>query len=155
MQIDFSEKGMDELFRKIDKLNFSRVEKANIVEAGARVAEKKIRRAAVGVENRELNNIIMDFKKSHGGRYVMPGHLYNGVTHQYNETAAGGTHVGFKNGYVTLAHWVDGGTFRQPATFFFTHAAQELEKDEEIRKAEAIIAADIFERKTALMGGSQ
>ena len=65
MQIDFSDKGMDELFRKIDKLNFSRVEKANIVEAGARVAEKKIRRAAVGVENRELNNIIMDPKENH------------------------------------------------------------------------------------------
>lgn len=151
MQIDFSMEGMDELFAKIDKLKFTREEKAQVVEAGARVAEKKFRKAALEIKNPDLQEIVMDFKKSKGGRYVLPGHIYDGITHEYNQFMDGGTNVGFKSGYVTVAHWVDGGTYRQPGTFFFTRAAQDAEKDEEIRKAEAMIAADIFERKTNRM----
>ena len=148
MQIDFSTEGMDELFHQIDNLNFSRKEKADIVEAGAQVAEQRFRKAARDVANSDLDKIVMDFKATKGGRYELPGHLYNGITHQYNQDIDGGTNVGFMKGYVTVAHWVDGGTYRQPAQFFFTRAAMAAETDEGIRKAEALVAADIFERKT-------
>lgn len=151
MLIDFSTEGMDELFSKIDKMNFSRKEKADIVEAGAQVAEQRFRKAARDVANADLDKIVMDFKATKGGRYELPGHLYNGVTHQYNQYINGGTDVGFKSGYVTVAHWVDGGTYRQPAQFFFTKAAKAAETDEGIRKAEAFAAADIFERKVRMM----
>lgn len=147
MQIDFSETGMDEIFAIIDNLQLSRKEKADIVEAGAQVAEGIFRKAAREKANANLDQIVMDFKASNGGRYVMPGHIYNGVTHEYNQNLDGGTNVGFKNGYVTAAHWLDGGTYRQPATYFFSTAAKQAESDPKIRLAESLVAADIMERK--------
>lgn len=148
MQIDFSEQGMDEIFANIDNLQLSRKEKADIVEAGAQVAESIFRKAAREHANSDLDQVVMDFKASNGGRYVLPGHIYNGVTHQYNQDISGGTDVGFKSGYVTVAHWLDGGTYRQPATYFFSTAAKEAENDPRIRTAEALVAADIMERKS-------
>lgn len=147
MQIKDDIQGMDEIFSTLDKIKPTRLEKATIVEAGAQIAERKLKEAASKVKNQKLDKIVMDFKKSHGGRYELSGHLDNGVTHKYNQYIDGGTDVGFMNGYVTVAHWVNDGTYRQPATNFLDAAGAQMIEDASIREAEAKAAEIIMKRK--------
>lgn len=141
--------GLDELMLNLDKIKFGRKEKAAIVEAGAVLVEKKVTEDTKAKMNPELTKIVMDFKKSHGGRYEYQGHLYKGVTHKKNEFLDGSTNIGFQKGYVTVAHWLNDGTYQQPATYFLNRSFHGIEEDSngEIEKAQAEMATAILHTK--------
>lgn len=139
--------GLDEMIANLESIPLSRKEKSIVVEAGAQVVQHDLTKATKDKMNPELNKIVMDFKKSHGGRYEYEGHLYQGLTHKPNEFMDGSTNVGFQKGYVTVAHWLDGGTYRQPATYFFTKALLDAERSKEVTKAQEIAMQEIMNKK--------
>lgn len=139
--------GLDAMLRAIDEIQLTRDEKAQIVTAGAKVVEEQLRQDTKKMENKQLPNIIMDFKKSHGGRYEYKGHLYDGVIFKPNEFLDGSTNVGFRKGYVTVAHWLNTGTYKQPATFFLNHSFDAIKSNTAVDDAQALKTQEIFTKK--------
>lgn len=139
--------GLDEMIQSLDAIKLSRDEKAQIVTAGAKVAEEQLRKDTKDMENKDLTKIVMDFKKSHGGRYEYKGHLYDGVIFKPNEFIDGSTNLGFRKGYVTVAHWLNTGTYRQPATFFLNRSFDRILNSTEVDAAQAEKTQEIFKLK--------
>ena len=139
--------GLEDTLAALDMIKFTRKEKSAVVEAGAKIAQEQLEKATEAKMNPELTKIVMDFKKSHGGRYEYQGHLYEGVTHKPNEFIDGSTNIGFQKGYVTVAHWLNKGTYQQPATFFLNQAFDAMENNEEITKAQEEAGAEIAKQK--------
>lgn len=139
--------GLDEMIRSLDAIKLSRDEKAQIVTAGAKVAEEQLRKDTKDMENKDLTKIVMDFKKSHGGRYEYKGHLYDGVIFKPNEFIDGSTNLGFRKGYITVAHWLNTGTYKQPATFFLNRSFDRIANSTEVDSAQAAKAQEIFKLK--------
>lgn len=139
--------GLDEMIQSLDAIKLSRDEKAQIVTAGAKVAEEQLRKDTKDMENKDLTKIVMDFKKSHGGRYEYEGHLYEGVIFKPNEFIDGSTNLGFRKGYVTVAHWLNTGTYKQPATFFLNRSFDRILNSTEVDAAQAEKAQEIFKLK--------
>lgn len=139
--------GLEDTLASLDTIKFTRKEKSEVVEAGAKIAQEQLEKATKAKMNPELTKIVMDFKKSHGGRYEYQGHLYEGVTHKPNEFIDGSTNIGFQKGYVTVAHWLNNGTYQQPATFFLNQAFAEIQHNQEVTKAQEEAAAEIAKKK--------
>lgn len=139
--------GLDAVLQALDDIPFTRKEKADIVEAGAKIAREQVIAETKAMMNPELTKIVMDFKKSKGGRYEYEGHLYEGVTYKPDEFIDGSTNLGFRKGYVTVAHWLNDGTYRQPATFFLNHAFDNVIENKEVEKAQTERANEILTRK--------
>lgn len=148
MDVDGDVEGFEGMLEAIDAFAFNREERSMVVEAGAKLAAKALEEKTREKENPELDKIVMDFKKSKGGYYVYDGHLYEGVTHKPNQYLDGGTDLGFQKGYVTVAHWLNDGTYRQPATYFLDRAFKEIQDDERIMNAQKSMVEKIIDAKT-------
>lgn len=147
MDVDGDVDGFESMIELIDSYNLNRDEKAMIVEAGAVLASKTLEEKTKEKENPELDKIVMNFKKSKGGYYEYDGHLSQGVTHKPNQHIDGGTDLGFKKGYVTVAHWLNDGTYRQPATYFLDKAFKDIQEDDKVIDAQKAMAMKIIDTK--------
>jgi len=144
---EFDINGMDELLKSLDEIPLTRIEKSKIVEAGADVVKDNLIKNTKALKNDKLDKIVMDFKKAKGGRYEYQGHLYSGVTFMPNEYIDGSTDVGFQKGYITVAHWLNNGTYRQPATYFLTRTFDDMQHSEKVVEAQTQKAQEIIARK--------
>ena len=147
MDVSGDVEGFESMLELVDSFNLNRDERAMIVEAGAKIASKTLTAKTKEKENPELDKIVMNFKKTKGGYYEYDGHLSEGVTHKPNQHVDGGTDLGFKKGYVTVAHWLNDGTYRQPATYFLDKAFKEIEDDNKVYDAEKTMALKIIDNK--------
>lgn len=140
--------GMNALFKNIDRVKMTRKEKSKVVEAGAKIVEDNLKKDTKEAKrNPATGKLIMDFKKSKGGRYEYQGVLEDGVTHKPNEFIDGSTNIGFKNGYVTIAHWFNDGTYRQPGTHFLDKSFAKSEESSAITAAQQAKAIEIINKK--------
>lgn len=143
--------GLQQMMNNLDKLKFSRKEKSKIVEAGAKIVESDLKKSTIQAKTHPATGeIIMDFKKSKGGYYKYAAKLEDGITHKPNQYIDGSTDIGFQKGFVTVAHWFNDGTYRQPGTYFMNKSFHDSIETGEVQKAQILKATSILNKKEIL-----